>query len=352
MATTLSPSSSSPHDDDHNHIPTATLALPSTAVASASAPRRLPPPCWTPDETVALIDAYKDKWYSLRRGNLRANHWQEVADDVASRCPASPPKTAVQCRHKMEKLRKRYRAEIQRAAAHGGVRRFSSSWAHFQNMQSMEKGPNNPSPPSSSSSDEEDDHKNSIKRINDLYNHNNNNNRKANFGYQEPMDYEATTPGVRIKIPAGITPATAKWLWRWLQQGFSGRGEMGKQSDEISKKKKVDGGVGEVVAAIQALGEGFMRMEKVKMDMAREIEEMRMEMELKRTEMILESQQRTVESFAKAISERDEMHKAGSICKSERRCQKLLENGAFNVRAFIQRVVSICVMASNDALQI
>ncbi|KAK6162680.1 hypothetical protein DH2020_002521 [Rehmannia glutinosa] len=330
MATTLSPSSSSPHDDDHNHIPTATLALPSTAVASASAPRRLPPPCWTPDETVALIDAYKDKWYSLRRGNLRANHWQEVADDVASRCPASPPKTAVQCRHKMEKLRKRYRAEIQRAAAHGGVRRFSSSWAHFQNMQSMEKGPNNPSPPSSSSSDEEDDHKNSIKRINDLYNHNNNNNRKANFGYQEPMDYEATTPGVRIKIPAGITPATAKVYNKFDEmrgqnpnnpiprftnsfasgygggsnKGFSGRGEMGKQSDEISKKKKVDGGVGEVVAAIQALGEGFMRMEKVKMDMAREIEEMRMEMELKRTEMILESQQRTVESFAKAISER------------------------------------------------
>uniref|UniRef100_A0A6N2MGH2 Myb/SANT-like DNA-binding domain-containing protein n=1 Tax=Salix viminalis TaxID=40686 RepID=A0A6N2MGH2_SALVM len=52
----------------------------------------------------------------LRRGNLKANHWQEVADVVARCCPASsPPKIVVQCRHKMEKLRKRYRTEIQRA---------------------------------------------------------------------------------------------------------------------------------------------------------------------------------------------------------------------------------------------
>ncbi|KAL0347622.1 UNVERIFIED_CONTAM: Trihelix transcription factor ASIL1 [Sesamum calycinum] len=333
MATILSPSSNSPHDHDHDqdhdddHIPTATLALPSIATASAS--RRLPPPCWSPDETVALIDAYRDKWYSLRRGNLRANHWQEVADDVASRCPASPPKTAVQCRHKMEKLRKRYRAEIQRAAAHGGVRRFTSSWVHFQRMHSMEKGPN-PSPPSSDD-EEEDDHKNSIKRINDLYNYNN---QKGNFGSQG-LENNGATSAFRIKIPGRATagPSGAKVYSKFdemggqnpnypnprfghsvagvngaasskvLRDGFVGRGEIGKRVGEISKKNKGDG-VGEVVAAIQALGEGFMRVEKVKMDMVRQVEEMRMEMELKRTEMILESQQRIVEAFAKAISER------------------------------------------------
>lgn len=59
-----------------------------------------------------------------------------------------------------------------------------------------------------------------------------------------------------------------------------------------------------MAAAIRALGEGFVRMEKVKMDMAHRIEEMRMEMELKRTEMILGSQQRIVEAFVEAISER------------------------------------------------
>ncbi|KAI3449041.1 hypothetical protein Pfo_005706 [Paulownia fortunei] len=325
MATILSPSSPSPNEEDH--IPTATLALPSIATASAS--RRLPPPCWSPDETVALIDAYKDKWYSLRRGNLRANHWQEVADDVAHRCPASPPKTAVQCRHKMEKLRKRYRAEIQRAAAHGGVRRFTSSWVHFQSMHSMERGPN-PSPPSSSD-EEEGDHKNSVKRINDLYNHN----QKGIFGSQGPESNGATS-GFRIKIPGRVTagPSVAKVYSKFdemggpnpnnpnprftnsvagvngaasskvLRDGFVGRGEMRKRVGEMSKINKGDAGVGELVAAIHALGEGFMRMEKVKMDMVRQVEEMRMEMELKRTEMILESEQRIVEAFAKAISER------------------------------------------------
>lgn len=60
----------------------------------------------------------------------------------------------------------------------------------------------------------------------------------------------------------------------------------------------------EVVAAIETLGEGFERMEKVKMDMAREVEQMRMQMELKRTELILGSQNRIVEAFANAISDR------------------------------------------------
>ncbi|CAA0820341.1 Cyclin-U4-1 [Striga hermonthica] len=86
--------------------------------------------------------------------------------------------------------------------------------------------------------------------------------------------------------------------------GFLGRNEIGKRAGETVKRKKMDAGSGsEVAAAIQSLGEGFMRMEKVKMDMRRQIEEIRVEMELKRTQMILESQQRIVEAFAKAITE-------------------------------------------------
>ncbi|KAF2312638.1 hypothetical protein GH714_039344 [Hevea brasiliensis] len=40
----------------------------------------------------------------------------------------------------MEKLRKRYRTEIQRARSMP-VSRFSSSWVHFKRMDAMEKGP-------------------------------------------------------------------------------------------------------------------------------------------------------------------------------------------------------------------
>lgn len=317
--TTIVSNSSSPYDDDN--IPTATIALPSPAIAS----RRLPPPCWSPEETSVLIEAYQEKWYSLRRGNLRANHWQEVANDVASRFHSSPPKTAVQCRHKMEKLRKRYRAEIQRAATHGGVRGFPSSWAHFQSMHAMEKGPDNrPSPPSTDDEEEETDHKNSIKRINNLHN-----NQMGNFGNQGPVINGAAS-GFRIKIPGMVTawPAETKlhsshneicdenhyncnprfinsvnggYGTTHRRDGNFGQNKMGKRVSEISKG---DSSVSEVVKAVQALGERFMRIEKVKMDMARQVEEMRIQMELKRTEMILEAQQRIVEAFATTISER------------------------------------------------
>lgn len=76
--------------------------------------------------------------------------------------------------------------------------------------------------------------------------------------------------------------------------------------------KKGGGGVGmkrgrdpveEMVLSIKLLGEGFLKMEKMKMEMAKEVEQMRMEMEMKRNEMILESQKQIVEAFVKVLSE-------------------------------------------------
>ncbi|XXG75649.1 hypothetical protein AAC387_Pa08g0176 [Persea americana] len=113
--------------------------------------RRLPPPCWTTEETAALIDAYRLKWYFLNRGNLKASHWQEVADSVTRTCPhVSPPKTSLQCRHKIEKLRKRYRNEKQRCASSAAP----PSWPFFRKMDSMEIGA--PSPNSDTTDDEDD----------------------------------------------------------------------------------------------------------------------------------------------------------------------------------------------------
>ncbi|CAI9768569.1 unnamed protein product [Fraxinus pennsylvanica] len=176
----------------------------------------------------------------------------------------------------MEKLRRCYRSEIQRAAPYDGPRRISSSWVHFPSMHSMEKGPNR-SP--SSSEDEpqgEEDHENSITRINDALN-NNYSHQKSNFSNQGLMG-NGTTSGFQIKIPV---KASAGYT--------SGYGVSGKFSRD---------------GFTETLGEWFVRIEKVKMDMAHEVEQMRMQMELKRIEMILESQQRIVEAFANAISNR------------------------------------------------
>lgn len=72
--------------------------------------------------------------FALRRGNLRAADW----DDVAASLPTfgGPAKTAIQCRHKIEKLRKRYRGEKQRCLTKPG--KFSSSWDLFPVLDAME----------------------------------------------------------------------------------------------------------------------------------------------------------------------------------------------------------------------
>lgn len=98
--------------------------------------------------------------------------------------------------------------------------------------------------------------------------------------------------------------------------GSSGMNSLNVNSMMMMKNKKKKTGLGkrdkeereddaamEMVEAIRMLGEGFVRMEKMKMEMMRETERMRMEMEMKRTEMILESQHRIVEAFAKGWAE-------------------------------------------------
>ncbi|GKV12708.1 hypothetical protein SLEP1_g23826 [Rubroshorea leprosula] len=342
--------------------PLAALALPATLPSSSTPPatstvtpnpRRLPPPCWSHDETVALIDAYRDKWYALRRGNLKAPHWQEVAEAVARRCPtASPPKTAVQCRHKMEKLRKRYRTEIQRARSMP-VSRFSSSWVHFKSMDAMEKGPKAKPNYNSDSADEDNEDDDEDEQDQDFYDDGYKNgsintrsvqklyrNGIGNNGGNVRGGAGGSSGGFRIRIPTGVSIAQpAPKFYGKIDQKYAGnanaspihgnpntnprasfggavagstygtrvlRGfeESAGKSTSSGKRERERDAVAEMVSAIKVLGDGFVRMEQMKMEMAREIETMRMEMEMKRTEMILESQQRIVEAFAKAVSDR------------------------------------------------
>ncbi|GKC88032.1 hypothetical protein Tco_1148681 [Tanacetum coccineum] len=84
--------------------------------------------------------AYRDKWHALRRGCLRTADWDAVAEDVGRICPGvTPPKTSAQCRHKMEKLRQRYRVEKQRELSFGGGGQFVSNWFYFEAMESLER---------------------------------------------------------------------------------------------------------------------------------------------------------------------------------------------------------------------
>ncbi|XP_020586188.1 trihelix transcription factor ASIL1-like [Phalaenopsis equestris] len=235
-------------------------------------PRRgLPPPCWSDDETFALIESYREKWPPLRFGNLRAADWEEVAAVVTRRCshvPTATPKTSVQCRHKIEKLRKRFRSERHRSLS----LRPSSSWPFFSLMKSLE----NPSPSDSDPGD--------------ARNTRSHHRQMANSGEE-----------LRFAIP--------KALRSKIVNPRSGGGRAAKLSMEEMRrrleKKKMEGkekerdAVVDMASALRTIGDGFMRMERMKMDMARKTEKIRLEMELKRTEMILDLHSRVFDALVK-----------------------------------------------------
>jgi hypothetical protein len=141
--------------------------------------------------------------------------------------------------------------------------------------------------------------------------------------------------GFRIRIPTGVSVAQpgSKFYGGYNQKMNNNNSESGSRVNggmmlikervglgkrEREREREVErerDPIGEMVNAIKVLRDGFVRMEQMKMEMAREIETMRMEMEMKRTEMILESQQRIVEAFAKAVSEKNKkrkLHKGNS----------------------------------------
>ncbi|TKY66766.1 Trihelix transcription factor ASIL2 [Spatholobus suberectus] len=116
---------------------------PPSAIVPA-APR--PPPsfpgredCWSEDATFTLIDAWGERYLELNRGNLRQKHWQEVAGAVNSRHVSAagkkPFRTDVQCKNRIDTLKKKYKIEKARVSdSDGGYR---SPWPFFPRLDAL-----------------------------------------------------------------------------------------------------------------------------------------------------------------------------------------------------------------------
>ncbi|KAG6481653.1 trihelix transcription factor ASIL2-like [Zingiber officinale] len=290
--------------------------------------RRLAAPIWTQDETLSLIDAYREKWYALRRGNLRANHWQEVAEDISGRCSSgtSSPKTAVQCRHKVEKLRRRYRSERHKSLHLDPSLLPASSWIYFRKMDAMEHGgnggvggPRRPSapPPSAAPSlppSDNDDDDQEEERGGRLSGNSSTLHRLMGNG-------GGTIGELRFKIPKAVRSKVYRTVHRpppgpdtnhnptpRIFKGCGGRPATEGMWPKVHKKirrhrmESESSAIREMISAVRMLGDGFLRIEQMKMEMAREIEKLRMEMELERTELILDTHRRIVDALLKGVS--------------------------------------------------
>lgn len=253
---------------------------------SPSTPKKPQPIPWTHEETVHLIQAYQDKWYSLKRGQLKASQWEEVAVTVAARCGydySEPSKSALQCRHKIEKLRQRYRSEKQRLSP--------SSWPYFVPMDSLDRGPLPISAlPYGQHHDEDDDV--DVEDDDDDEN---------GYGRSRSINYILRRPTIVNRFAIG---GDSKPIHSYIGSKRR-REEVVLEQEEEEEEEVVEveerGLVRGLAAEIRAFSERFIGMENMKMEMMKETERCRMEMENKRIELILEKEQRIVDSIHRAF---------------------------------------------------
>ncbi|KAG2683970.1 hypothetical protein I3760_10G058400 [Carya illinoinensis] len=134
---------------------TDTLSPPSTTPPAAAHSRPLPvrEDCWSEDATSTLIDAWGSRYLELNRGNLRQKDWQDVADAVNALHGHTKKthRTDVQCKNRIDTIKKKYKIEKARVSSSDGT--LVSSWPFFERLDaligsnvSVKKPPPQPSP--------------------------------------------------------------------------------------------------------------------------------------------------------------------------------------------------------------
>ncbi|XP_039160299.1 trihelix transcription factor ASIL1 [Eucalyptus grandis] len=299
---TRSPSSPSASPPSATPLPTA------AATSAAKKPHPVP---WTHEETVNLIRAYEEKWYALKRGPLKSSQWEEVAVTVAARCGysyAEPSKTATQCRHKMEKLRKRYRAEKQRAGA-------ASGWPYYEMMERLERGPmpisarpiavvpygarravgggiggDEEEEEEEEAADEEEEEDNEDEEYD------------GNYSKSRSINHILRRPAMVNRFPRASASAAAGGAKRKrAAEKMEEEEEEAEEEGWGERRRRKRRAVWEMAGEIRGFAERYVGMENVKMEMMRESERWRMDFERKRMDLIAESQSKILDTIAKAF---------------------------------------------------
>ncbi|KAK3005584.1 LOW QUALITY PROTEIN: hypothetical protein RJ639_017216 [Escallonia herrerae] len=93
--------------------------------------------CWSEEATSTLIDAWGRRYLELNRGNLRQKDWQDVAEAVNARHGHSKKtyRTDVQCKNRIDTIKKKFKAEKARVSDSHGV--FTSSWPFYPRLDML-----------------------------------------------------------------------------------------------------------------------------------------------------------------------------------------------------------------------
>ncbi|CAO2211296.1 unnamed protein product [Urochloa humidicola] len=281
---------------------------------------------WSDQETLHLIDAYDERWTALGRGQLKAQQWEEVAADTAARCAATPGvavqrKTGTQCRHKLEKLRKRYRTEAARPVA--------SLWTFFRRMDQLERGPNAAasaayppaagSPPAAASDEEDEEEEEEEEEENQEEEEEvvpRNNTRSINGIIREfGSGLAPRHPQLQLQQPppppSSITPSTAPPRKRVTYEAFQAAAAAAAVAADKAKEEEEEevvelvrrpsghgGGNAQLLAVLRDFSEGVMRLDRRRMEMQWEIERGWQEVEARHAKMLQDAQRQLRDTIA------------------------------------------------------
>ncbi|KAE8709054.1 DEAD-box ATP-dependent RNA helicase 56 [Hibiscus syriacus] len=133
MAVAASPHPNSPPPDEQGlHEKAIVLALPPPQKPKSNGGGR--EDCWSESATGVLIDAWGERYLELSRGNLKQKHWKEVADIVSSREGyAKTPKKDIQCKNRIDTVKKKYKLEKAKVAAGNGP----SKWVFYEKLDQL-----------------------------------------------------------------------------------------------------------------------------------------------------------------------------------------------------------------------
>ncbi|XP_062161449.1 trihelix transcription factor ENAP1-like isoform X2 [Alnus glutinosa] len=116
---------------------TETLTPSPAPAASQSRPLPVREDCWSEDATSTLVDAWGRRYMELNRGNLRQKDWQDVADAVNALHGHTKKthRTDVQCKNRIDTIKKKYKIEKARVSSSDGT--LTSSWPFFERLDAL-----------------------------------------------------------------------------------------------------------------------------------------------------------------------------------------------------------------------
>ncbi|KAM7254725.1 hypothetical protein ACFE04_019966 [Oxalis oulophora] len=134
----------------HSHS-TAIVTVPSPLTAHSTRQMPVREDCWSEEATSTLVDSWGRRYMELNRGNLRQKDWQEVADAVNALHGHTKKthRTDVQCKNRIDTIKKKYKIEKARIVESNGT--LTSSWPFFDRMDVLIGSNLKPSPKVTSS---------------------------------------------------------------------------------------------------------------------------------------------------------------------------------------------------------